>query len=586
MTRRYRLRKFIGRHRLGALLSVFAIFTLALFVWRLDRERGRAVLAEAAAQQALAASERDAASARASLDFLTDAFSAASPDAAMSTQVRVRDLLDAARKKLEARNKSDGSFTQRMQRLLGALYSQLGEARIARDLLHDGLAGIVPKDSAEALRLADDYEEYSVVLGLLEEGAASLAAAQTAASWRQQYAPEQIALRIRSLQMLGMVSHRNGKDTEAIELLRQAYQFGFDHSSADVETRIESAQLLSSLLANGGDCEESLKIASDGLAQAKTELPADSPANLALMRSQASALNACGRPADAEPVLRLAIALQERVVAGGGTRMMVLTNDLALTLNDLGRYQEAVEMLGRSEQVMSNGGLGKLDSALSWANRAGILENAGDYVAAIAALEKSVALLDEDHIDADHQVRRRIERSMARTWGLIGEHDRAWKKLGELRERCQRIEGDDSGEYAMLTWQLASLAGRMRDPLRGLPLLEEAEHRWAALVPATHPVFAHALRLRAGFAVVRGDYVEADRALSQAITLFENGAASPVDLAIARSELAELRARERRPAEARQLLGLAMPILRSTLLPGEVNRARAERLASRLASRT
>ena len=202
----------------------------------------------------------------------------------MSTQVRVRDLLDAARKKLEARNKSDGSFTQRMQRLLGALYSQLGEARIARDLLHDGLAGIVPKDSAEALRLADDYEEYSVVLGLLEEGAASLAAAQTAASWRQQYAPEQIALRIRSLQMLGMVSHRNGKDTEAIELLRQAYQFGFDHSSADVETRIESAQLLSSLLANGGDCEESLKIASDGLAQAKTELPADSPANLALMR--------------------------------------------------------------------------------------------------------------------------------------------------------------------------------------------------------------------------------------------------------------------------------------------------------------
>ena len=582
MTRAYRLRKFVGRHLIGAALSLIAIVVLALFVWRLDRERGRAVLAEAATQQALAASERDAASARASLEFLTDAFSAASPDAALSTQVRVRDLLDAARKTLEARNKTDGSFTPRMQRLLGSLYSQLGEARIARDLLRDGLAAIVPKDSAEALRLADDYEEYSVVLGLLEEGPASLAAAQTAASWRQRYAPEDLSLRIRSLQMLGMVSHRNGNNPQAIEQLRQAYQLGSGESVVGVDVRVESAQLLSSLLASGGDCDEALKVVNDGLAQAKNELPADSPANLPLMRSQASALNACGRPADAEPILRSAIALQERVVAGGGTRMMALTNDLAITLNDLGRYQEAVEMLGRSNQAITDIGLGKLDAALSWANRAGILENAGDYVASMAALEKSTTLLDQDHIEADHQIRRRIERSMARTWGMVGQHQRAWNKLTKLREQCRRIEGEDSGEYAMLTWQLASLAGRMKDPVRGMPLLDEAERRWSALVPATHPIFAHVLRLRAGFAVVRRAYTEADRALSQAITLFEKGAASPVDLAIARSELAEVRALEHHADEARQLLGLAMPILRAALLPGELSRARAERLAHRL----
>ena len=122
----------------------------------------------------------------------------------------------------------------------------------------------------------------------------------------------------------------------------------------------------------------------------------------------------------------------------------------------------------------------------------------------MAAHEKASAFLDEDHIEADHPVRRRIERSMARTWGLIGQHQRAWIKLNELREQCRRIEGEDSGEYAMLTWQLASLAGRMGDPVRGLPLLDEAEQRWSALVPATHPVFAHALRLRAGFAFGSG----------------------------------------------------------------------------------
>jgi serine/threonine-protein kinase len=356
MTRRYRLRKFVGRHRIGALLSVAAMLVLALFVWRLDRERERAVLAESSAQLALAASERDAASARASLEFLTDALSAASPDAAMSTQVRVRDLLDAARRKLEARDRSDGSFTQRMQRLLGSLYSQLGEIRIARDLLHDGLAGVVPTDSVDALRLANDYEDYSMVLGMLEEGDEALAAAQNAARWREQYAPNDKVLSVRSLQMLAMVVHRAGKDEEAIDMLRQAYRLGIDEAIADIDIRLESAQLLASLLATRGDCEEALQVADDGLALAGGELPADAPAKLPLMRARALALNACGRYADAEAVFRAAIALQERVTGGGGSRMMALTNDLALTLNELGRYQEAAEMLSRADKAVADFG--------------------------------------------------------------------------------------------------------------------------------------------------------------------------------------------------------------------------------------
>ncbi len=582
MTRRYRLRKFVGRHRLGALLGAISIVVLAAFVWRLDRERGRAVLAESAAQQALAASERDAASARAALDFLTDAFSAASPDSTMSTQVRVRDLLDTARRKLDARTKADASITQHMQRLLGSLYSQLGEPRFARDLLRDGLAGIVPRDSGEALRLADDYEEYSSVLGLLGEYKASLIAAQTAENWRERFAPGDEQLQVRSLQMLAMVAHRDGRDEDAIEQLRKAYRLGIDKAVIDPDIRIESAQLLANLLAAHNDCDEALKVANEGLALASAELPADSPSKLPLMRAQAAAYNACGRPVLAEPVLRAAIAMQERVVAAGGSRMMTLTNDLAVTLNDLGRYQEAAEMLGQSDKAMNDVGLGRIDEAISLSNRAGILENAGDYEASLKALGKAIEALDQAHIETENQVRRRIERSQARTLGLVGRHDEAWKMLTDLRLRCERIEGKDSGEYAMLTWQLATLAGRMKDPVRGLPLLDEAQHLWSTLVPSTHPIFAHALRLRAGFAVARHAYAEADAALGQAITMFEGNAASPVDLAIARCELAEVRALEKRPADARKLLGMAMPVLRSSLLPTEINRIRGERLALRL----
>ena len=582
MTRRYRMHKFVARHRPGALLAATALAVLIVFVWRLDRERSRAVQAETVTRQALAASERDAASARAALQFLTDAFSAASPGSALSTQVRVRDLLDAATARLQVSEKTEGRIIQPMQRLLGNLYSQLGEARIARDLLHDGLAGIDSHDAAESLRLADDYAEYSQVLGLLEENTASRSAAQTSSRLRKQFAPGNTTLRVRSLQMLGMVSHRDGKDDDAIKLLREAYRSGADKQAVGVETRTESAQLLSSLLATHGDCEEALTVATDGLAQAKAELAAEAPANVLLMRSQASALNACGRAAEAEPILRTAMGLQARVVSGGGTVMMALANDSAITLNDLGRYQEAAVMLAHSDHAILDVGLGEIDAAAASANRSGIFENAGDYPAALAAIGTAVHLLDQAGVATDHPMRRRIERSMARTWGIVGEHERAWKKLTGLRERCREVEGEDSGEFAMLTWQLAVLAGRMRDPARGEPMLDEAQRRWSALVPDTHAVFAHARRVRAGFAILRHDYAAADRDLNEAISLLQTGSASPVDLAIARCELADLRIRQRRPVEARQLLRDGLAVLQSAVLPAEVSRARAERLATKL----
>ncbi|HJU39689.1 MAG TPA: serine/threonine-protein kinase, partial [Tahibacter sp.] len=53
-TRRYRLKKFVQRHRIGAALAVLALAAAAFFVWQLDAERRRALAAETAAAQALA----------------------------------------------------------------------------------------------------------------------------------------------------------------------------------------------------------------------------------------------------------------------------------------------------------------------------------------------------------------------------------------------------------------------------------------------------------------------------------------------------------------------------------------------------
>lgn len=582
LTRRYRLRKFAVRHRIAVAAGMLGVIVLAAFVWELDRERQRAQRAEQTAQRALQASERDAQRARASLEFLTDAFTAASPEVAMSRQVSVRDLLDAARAKLEKRAVGNADLQQSMQRLLARLYHRLGEVTVARDLMRDGLAGLAAVDGPTALKLADDYEEYAGLLGSTDDGPGAMDAAERAARWRRQYAPDDHRALVQSLHTLAVAHHRNGHDERAIELLRESLAVARAHSIDDVQIMIESTQTLAALLAASGDCAGALQTAESGLELARRSLDANSPDQLTLMRAKASALSACGRPADAEVLLREALDLRERTVSSGGLQAMILTNDIAITLNDQGRYQEAAAMLALSERSMVETGLGGSDAAVALMNRAGILENAGDYVGALEDLAHARNILDSLSVDADHPVRRRIERTEARTLGLSGQADRAYERLVDLRSRCARIEGEESGEYAMLTWQLALMARRTRQPDIGRALVDESEQRWAVLVPPEHPVFAHALRLRAAFALERNDVAEAERALQAALRSFEHAQVNPVDLAIARSELANVRMREGRVDDARQTLGLALPVLRGTLLATEVSRVEAERLASQI----
>jgi serine/threonine-protein kinase len=580
-TRRYRLRKFVARHRMAFAAGLVAAMTLVGFVWRLQAERDRSVRAETAAEQAQKAAERDAASARASLDFLSAAFSAAAPEYTLSREVSVRSLLDAARAQLDAQ--ADPVVVKTMQRLLGNLYSELGETAIALELMRAGVAGAEPATTGEALRLADDLDTYSSLLGANGDNQAALAAAQSAQHWRARFAPGNAVERLRSVYVIAMTHHRSGDDTTAIARLREALALAEKTASVPEDIYTDMTAALAELLATGGDGEAALAVVARGLQRMDAERPAEAPERVKLLRAKANALRAAGDANAAEAVLREAIALQARVVAPGGARMMALDNDLALVLNDLGRYREAAELLRASDRHMAAAGIvDPVERATSHANIAGVLESAGDYPAALAESEAALRVFDAGGIAADHQARRRIERSHARTLALAGQFDRAAAMFADLRSRCARIEGEDSGEYAMLTWQLVVLARQKHDPASGLPLLAEAERRWRALLPADHPILLHVRRARAAFALDSGDIATAASELESAVAGFEAGGALPIDLAIARSELAQVRLRQDRRGDARALLKQSLPVLRASLLPGEVSRAAAESLAARL----
>lgn len=584
ITRLYRLRKFVLRHRFGVAAGVFAVVAAGLFVWRLDLARHRALAAEAAAQQALAASEREAARARETLNFLTDAFDAAAPGNAMSREISLRSLLDAARAQLSAR--TDPALVKAMQRLLATLYGDLGDVATGVALMREGTAGVEPQDRAHALRLAEDYDEYASLLGIAGDIAGALAATEKAAAWRTRFAPDDAVARLRTLQSLGIVHHRGGDDEKALVVLRQARDLSLKTRDVPLDVYVDIAQPLSTLLSTTGEREEALAAIDDAIARVDAQRPARSPEHVTLLRARANALQLSGDPVGAEALLRRAIALQERIVDPGGARMMVLTNDLALVLNELGRYREAIAFMRQSDRHMGEAGIvGATDLAVSHANVGGIYENAGDYATALDEFRKARAALDAGSVEADHQVRRRLARSEARALGRSGQNAQARALLLDLRQRAARVDGEDSIEYALVTWQLVLVARQMHEPATGLALLADAERLWNALVPEQHAIRLHMRRARAAFALDADDLATAQRELEAAIAGFETHGALPIDLAIARAELAEVQRRRGDAKAARALLGQALPVLREALLPTEISRADAERTAAALGLR-
>lgn len=499
----------------------------------------------------------------------------------MRTEVSVRELLDQARAQLEAQP-MDARLRQPIQRLLGQLYMSLGEAGIARDLFERGLDGVEPGDRREALALADDIDGYSNVLGALGLGPASLVQAERGAALRRRFAPGDREQELRALDQLGYGYYRSNDYERADAAWSEALDGAYALPRPPVELILNLAPALAGMLNTQGEPGRALEIAGRALAFADEHVAPASPLRISLIRARADALTATGDPAEAEVLLREAIAVQEQTTGTQGVRSALLHNALGIALNDLGRYREALEAFEHSYALERTASGSLREDAITLGNLAAVHESAGDYARALELFEQALSQFDRADPDPEMFARRRVERSYARCLGLAGQSGRARERLAHLRERARALDGEDSFEYAMVTWQAVVAARGARDPATGLPLLEEARLRFAALVPEQHPVFSHMRRAQAAFAAMQGDPGAAEREQRLALEAFEAAGVLPVDLAITRAELADYLLRQGRREDALGELAKALPVLREVLLPTEVSRAAAEELADTL----
>jgi serine/threonine-protein kinase len=535
---------------------------------------------EARIQARIAQGESE--SARASLQFLTDTLAAAAPEQAMTTEVSVRQLLDKARLQL-GRHQLRPESQRSLQRLLGTLYQSLGELKIAATLLDAGLGGVQPRDRSEALALARDMDTHAVVLNGMERCKESLALAERVQALRQRFAPGDAEQRMRSLKTLGMAHNcmRDYKQAEAD--WRAALQVVDGLPSPPVTEVVEIYNSLWLMLDMQGQYEQALALADAGLAFLDRHgRNMATPVRVGPLRNKATALFRIGRPADALSFMQQAIDLQRASVGDNGANMAILYNDLSFMLKDLGRYREAADAARHAAQLGEAAGMGPAEAAVQASNLADALEMAGDYPQAVQGKQRALDLLDKAGVGKDDPNRRRVEVGLARALGFAGRFDDALGRMTRSREQARALDGEDSMPYAYATWQAAVLAKNMRDPVAGIPLLEESVLRWRKLVPPEHTVFTQAHRVRAHFARMQGDLALAEHEQRAALDRFKTTQAAPAGLAVAEAEMAGILAAQGKQAEARALLQQALPVLRGAVMPQEVTRAEAETLARQL----
>lgn len=570
-----RARLWLRRNRaLAASIVAVSVALLAgttVALWQAHAARTQARIAE-----------RESANARATLGFLTDTLSAAAPGQAMSTEVSVRQLLDKARAQL-GRNDLQPQVRASVERLLGHLYGALGESAIAAGLFESGLVGGTPANRAEALALARDLDGYAGVLATLERGKQSLATAERAMALRQRFAPGDgyqrfLGQRQLAVAYTSLADCKRG-DAEWKRALATAGTLAAAQASEVGEASVAYARMLF----NCGEYARGLEVAEAGLAAVdRGGLSARAPTRAELLWMKAANGHAIGKlsATDAERLLRDAITIHRAAIGPNGVQLAEYHSTLGTVLQTSGRLGDALAAHETSAALSRAAGARPIDQAITQYNIGYLYRDYGDYPKSLAAHQRSLAIFDQAGIASDHIERRRAGKWYALALVHAGRAGEARERLLRLQERARVLDGPDSVEYFDVGWQLLRAAVVLEDVERGEALLATSRAQALKFVPETHPVFSEFLGYEAGFRALRGDREGSERLRREVLRRLQAGA--PLDLAIARAELAATLAAAGNHREARGLLVQALPVLRGQLLPQHLNRNRFERLAQRL----
>jgi eukaryotic-like serine/threonine-protein kinase len=331
---RYRLRKYVRRHRvavgvLAGLVLLLAAFSVlqALQLRRITRERDHAT------------HERDRATRI--TDFMTGMFKVSDPGEARGNSITAREILDKASNDMRNGLAKDPEVQSQMAQVMASTYTNLGLYPRAHDLAKRAL------DARLSLLGPDDPKT------------------------------------LESMAQLGWILNREGKYIEAEKMERQALDGERRILGPEDPLTIETMTNLAFIVQGPGDFAQGEKLARETIDVATRRLGPDSAPVLRSMGTLGTALWNQARYAEAEQELRQLVDAERRVAGPDHPDTLKAMGNLALAIQSQGRIAEGEQMyrevLAAQQRVL---GPDHPFTVLTMFNLAGVLFREGRHAEA------------------------------------------------------------------------------------------------------------------------------------------------------------------------------------------------------------
>ncbi|MCB1009515.1 MAG: tetratricopeptide repeat protein [Acidobacteria bacterium] len=377
----YRLRKFVGRHRLAVVASALTLLGIlvgsALALWQAG------VAHEESARAQRARDEAESVTA-----FLVGTFEAADPLGTRGGDVTAREILRAGVERIDQELSDQPGKRQRLQLVLGEVSRRLGEFDESRALYQAALAGpeMAEKERVQAVlgaaRVTSEAGDYPPAEELFQQ-AVRLAETSDPGT--------------RAEVELAFASHLTNsyQDALAEERLRTLLAAGWFQESSGPAVRCSAVTTLAVALLGQGRLEEAreqaergLALAPDGEAQARDRRAMV----LNVLSGIEQDLGDLDRAADLEQQ-----ALDIFLEIYGATHPLPLRsqNNLAALLKMKGRFEESATLL-RQVIAVQAAALGETHPYLgpSWFNLAEAQLLEGDFDAALESYPRAIAVAE------------------------------------------------------------------------------------------------------------------------------------------------------------------------------------------------
>jgi serine/threonine-protein kinase len=547
-TARYRLSKFVARHRLGVAAAALALVLLLGFTTTLAWQRR--------------ATERQKQRAEAVSAFLTELFALPDPTRARGESVTARQLLDRGAQRIRADLGAQPAVQADLMHTMGETYGRLGLYEEAQRLLDEALVlrrqapGEPELTAATLQRLADvsalkgEYARARVVnseaLALYERLGAHGHRSQMAENLMQRAQLEDVG---------GDYVAAEGRYREALSWAR---------ASADVDVQAHVLRRFAHLLAQRERLPEAEAMLREALELYRARYGALHP-EIALALNDLAALVRPRDPAAAEAALREAERAQRRLFAGAPHAHLATTQaNLGTLLHERGQLSAAERAFAdalATGRAVYGGDHPKLAATLN--NLARLRLDQGRYTEAEAGLREALAM-QERALGPDHAETANTLDNLGQALVMQGRsadaqplYERALAitraRLGARHTRVARLL-NNLGDTAQTRQDLTTAEGYYREALA----------LWRELRGARDPEVAATLHNLASLLDQRGQLAEAEQYERDAYAIVQArwGAAHQRSAQLAIS-LAALWNRQGRARDSEPLARQALATLRA-----------------------